>query len=471
MNISRYNIIEEFCGEDGKLEYLLFNSLHGSFASLDADAFEAYKRIDKSAAFFEDFCAQGFFTELSPEEELNVQRSRFEHARKSADEFAVCIAPTYACTCDCPYCYERFHDFPKGIMRDEIYDALLAFIKRRFECELFKKLSIQWYGGEPTLGLAGMLRFSSAAYNWCEENSIPYEGLILTNCNTVGEEEVKALKDAHVGAALITLDGPRDVHNIRRPAKDGGDSYERTMNTARLMQEASIQVNFIMNSDKTNFHYYQQMRDEFRKSYGIEYELTKCVDYDDKFGTEPFVKPGFELFEQEEFAQTYCDMFVGEGHSPQEYRALLSPISHFCHGQTENYYVVDVRGDVYKCDGYMGNKDYVRFNLLDCEQAGDSSSSNSVAFPEDTHVHEVFVDPTCDERCAPCELLPVCMGTCFWERECVARQKHRRGQMPCGALKTAIGGYLQGYRKSSGNIDKTAGFVILANAFTEEEIL
>lgn len=465
--------VNEDADEKFQQEYLLFNTLHGSFATLTPQAFEAYRQADETSPFFQELCNQGFLTNLTPEEEFQVQQNRYNAARTNRDVLTLCIAPTYACTCACTYCYERLHTFPKGIISSEVLDATLEFIKRRYLQDPFEKLSIQWYGGEPTVGIKGIEYFSEKAIAWCNERSLAYEAMILTNCNTLNEEKVRILKKAQVEAALITLDGPKNIHNARRPALDGGDSYQRTIDAIDLLQKAGIAVTLTMNSDKISIQYYQELRDVFRDKYDINYDLTKCVDYDDHYGEQPFSAPAFDLFEQEEFNRAYCDMFISEKHSPQDFQAILAPMTHFCKGQIENYYVIDVCGDVYMCDGYMGNKRYKRFNLLDDFNESIKQEGILHGCPEQGHTKEVFADPTCDEACAECEFLPICMGVCFWERERIAAQKRRGGEMPCGAFKTTINEYLRGYRDSFGDLSSKVdndGFLLLMPVMYENNV-
>ena len=89
MNPSRYNVVA--AGPDG--ETLLYNTANGSFAALSPEAAAAFRR---GTCPDEKLAQAGFFTERSPEEELEQVRERHRAQRTSADELALTIAPTYA---------------------------------------------------------------------------------------------------------------------------------------------------------------------------------------------------------------------------------------------------------------------------------------------------------------------------------------------------------------------------------------
>ena len=99
-------------------------------------------------------------------------------------------------------------------------------------------------------------------------------------------------------------------------------------------------------------------------------------------------------------------------------------------------------GDVYNCDGWVGDKSYTRFNLFD-----DRSTWK---------LQDITFDATRDEKCSACELLPLCYGSCLWER--------LLSGMPCHPFKTTIDKYLRVYRESLGDESRNSenGVTVLA---------
>ena len=112
-------------------------------------------------------------------------------------------------------------------------------------------------------------------------------------------------------------------------------------------------------------------------------------------------------------------------------------------------YLTLVKGDVYKCDGWIGEQDRVRFNLADD--------------PATWNLEPPTLDATRDEKCSACELLPVCQGSCSWERELSG--------WPCHPLKHTLAEYLLDWRSYFGELQLDGGIALLAEPLSADEIL
>ena len=428
MNPSRYNVVAT--GPDG--ETLLYNTANGSFAALSPEAAAAYRRgtcPDKKLA------QAGFFTERSPEEELEQVRERHRAQRTSADELALTIAPTYACNFKCPYCYEAHHDTSKGIMSREVLDATCAFVEQRFAQAPFGRLYVEWYGGDPSLCLDIVRDFSKRLIAFAEANDVFYDAMMLTNCNLIDATAVELLAGARVSEVFVTIDGLEDAHNKRRVSATGSNSYAKNIEAIRLLTARGIRVTANMNVDKVDIKQLPEVRKMLREQFGIEMVTEQLNDYGHFFGQGAFCAPDFELFTHDEYAQAIHDEQKASGLlTPENLRAMLQPVPNFCRGQVESYFVIDAFGDVYTCDGWMGDKRHRICNILD--------ASDGI----ERHLHEVVFDATLDEKCSACELLPVCQGSCFWERSC-------NDDFPCHPLKHTIGAYLRDWRDTFGKLE------------------
>ena len=79
--------------------------------------------------------------------------------------------------------------------------------------------------------------------------------------------------------------------------------------------------------------------------------------------------------------------------------------------------------------------------------------------PSEWKTPEIVFDAPLDEKCSPCELLPLCMGNCIWEREATG--------MPCHPLKGRMGSYLRVYRSCFG--EGQPGVTLLASQASNSE--
>ena len=415
MRKSRYVIRTD--GPNG--EPLLFNTANGAFVQLGSEGIAAW---EQAAPDGDGTLVQlGFLTELSADEELEAQRAAFARQRADTSSMTLSFVPTYACNYRCPYCYELGHNKIPGKMDSRMIDAIMSFIRNRHDVDGFETLSVQWYGGDPSLALDVVKALTEKLVAFCDERGIAYDAMMLTNANVIDEAEAQIVADCRISSVFLTIDGPEEIHNKRRVAANGTNSYERTIKAARLFRAHGISIKANMNADKVSLPFYADLHEKLLSEEGIELSFGKLNDYGHFFGEAPFCKPDFDLYDHDEFFHAQFDEFAKLPHTAQEIHGMLMPSPRFCSGQADNYFVIDLLGDVYACDGWVGDSAHVKFNLLDD--------------PSTWKLHEVSFDPTHDARCSDCALMPLCLGSCIWERELSG--------MPCHPYKTTIGDYLR----------------------------
>ena len=418
MRKSRY--VVEAQGSQG--ERLLFNAANGAFVQLGDRGNAAWEQAAPDA---DGVLVQwGFLTELTADEELEAQRAAFSQQRTDTESMTLSFIPTYACNFRCPYCYELGHNKIPGKMDERMMDAIVSFVRDRHAADGFKSLSVQWYGGDPSLALDVVEALTAKLVAWCEACGVAYDAMMLTNANVIDEPQAQLIADCRVSSVLLTIDGPEEIHNERRVAANGSNSYERNIRAARLLRARGVRITANMNADKVSLPLYADLREKLLVEEGIELSFGKLNDYGHFYGQAPFCAPKFDLYDHEEFFRAQFDEFAKLPHDAAEMRAMLAAPRRFCSGQADNYFVIDLLGDVYACDGWVGDATHVKFNLLDD--------------PSTWKLHEVSFDPTHDAKCSACELMPLCLGSCIWERELSG--------MPCHPFKTTIGDYLRLYR-------------------------
>ena len=434
MRKSRY-VIE---AEGSKGEALLFNAATGAFVQLGSTGRELWERMEPDA---DGMLVQlGFLTDMSAAEELEAQRAAFDRQRSDTSSMTLSFIPTYACNFRCPYCYELGHNKIPGKMDERMMDVIAAFVRDRHEADGFEALSVQWYGGDPSLALDVVKGLTDRLVAWCDEQGVAYDAMMLTNANIIGEQEADLIAECRVNRVFLTIDGPEEIHNKRRVAANGSNSYQRTIQAARLLRARGLHITANMNADKVTLPLFADLREKLLTEEGIELTFGKLNDYGHFYGCAPFCAPEFDLFDHEEFFAAQFDEFAKRPHDAAELREMLAPQRRFCAGQADNYFVIDLLGDVYACDGWVGDRSHAVFNLL--------------GNPSTWKLHEVSFDPTRDERCSACELLPLCLGSCIWERELSG--------MPCHPFKTTIGDYLRLYRDCLGEVPLSEGVTVLA---------
>ena len=419
MRKSRYTT--DVIGDEGK--HLLFNAAYGSFLVADDDLYSCFLAGNGEGS--EKLEDMGFLTRLTPEEELDAQRALFDSQRTDASELSLVLAPTYACNYRCPYCYEQGHNSIKGIMGEDVIEGILAFVTRKYAKKPFERMSVQWYGGDPSLALDVVEKLSKSLLGFCESHDVEYHAMMLTNCNLIDETAVEMLCKAKVESAFVTIDGFEATHNKRRVAANGSNSFERTIDAVRLFTDHGINVIASMNVDRVNWPEYRELRDYLKNEFGISLNSARLCDYGHFFGTRDFKKPSFDLMSHDEFCKLSHETFAEGNPSARDVESRLSPTTLFCGGQKDNYYVIDTLGDIYLCDGYIGEQDHVVGSIFD-EDAVD--------------INAISHNPYENEQCRECEILPLCQGNCDWER-------HRTG-MICHPLRSTLPDYLRDWQRA-----------------------
>ena len=424
MRKSRYTVE---CKTDAG-EHLLYNTAYGTFAVLDEEGFAAYRSCEGALA--QQIEQDYFLTELTPDEELAAQRAMFEAAREEEGEFYLVIAPTYACNLRCPYCYELGHNSIKGKMSSEVVAAILRFVDARYQENAFTRMAVQWYGGDPSLALDVVEDLSNRLISWCDEHEVRYDAMMLTNCNVIDEPAVEMLVRARVREVFMTIDGFEETHNARRVSAVGINSYAKNIEAAKLFVKHGIKATANMNVDKVNWPQFHDLRDKLRDEVGIDLQAARLCDYGHFFGTRDFKKPAFDLFEHDEYSRLVHDEFALGGYDAEKIKDVLSPVPRFCNGQRHNYYIIDTLGDVYMCDGHIGEQDHVVFNVKE--------------EPNPEQLRMVSHNPYESAQCSACHLLPICQGNCDWERQATGMQ--------CHPLLTTLPDYLRDYRSCFGEL-------------------
>lgn len=420
MEPSAFNVLA--AGEGA--ETLLFNTLGGRLAVLDAAGLAAYREAEARAArapggsgaacespaeartgaarpagnAAETLCADagvfagdaaqaaladvGFLVP-SAREQLLSQRERFQRVKADGSRLALCLAPTYDCNFACPYCYEAGAK-PRGTMPPAVQDAVMRFIERLHGRDGFAHLDIQWYGGEPLLAFGVMEALSERMMEFCRQRGIAYAAELISNASLIVPEKARRLAQLGVAKAMPTLDGLVLRQNIRRPDRAGRDSFETVMAGVRALRDAGIAVNLMLNLDCGNIDDFRVLRPALARE-GIGFEATLLKDYGHCFGCGDsrcggFAGPEFDLMDRSRFCAVQHRLFC-EDHGwssasdcskePAKAAAmarifadLLAPAPFFCRGQLGSYFAIDCLGDAYKCDGWMGDRSRALFNLL-----------------------------------------------------------------------------------------------------------
>ena len=186
-------------------------------------------------------------------DEFDYLRER--HAQSKylpSQNLGLTICPTLNCNFRCTYCYQRH---PAGLMGQNIQDKIIAYIEN--SRPKVKKLHVTWFGGEPLLGLPIIERLTERFLSL----PVDYSASIITNGSQLSPKTSRKLRCLKISWAQVTLDGPRDIHDVRRPEVGGNPTFDKILtNIAAIANDFSISVR--VNVDRRNFHSLHRLLDQ-----------------------------------------------------------------------------------------------------------------------------------------------------------------------------------------------------------------
>jgi uncharacterized protein len=409
MKKSRYNFFYPL--EDGK--YLAFNALKNGLAVVEKDVVDSIDSLENGTRpqLDDQLLAElerGGFVCADDFDEYGLLTIRRHKQQYATNVLGLTIAPTLDCNLACTYCYET----PQKVsMTPNVVDGVVNFVKG-YADTMIKVLEVCWYGGEPLLCLDTVEKLSSEFIALCSEKKITYSSYIVTNGTYFTPETARKLKELKVRGAQITIDGDRDTHNMRRPYRGGGGTFdaifENVKNAVGIIP-IDIRVNVdTYNVDKAMAFFKQlETHDWFRDNFGdkvvvhfghVRYDTNSCKC------------KGEENLRQSEFWKKELEL---QTHIYKKgYPFTFYPdISAGCGASALNSYVMDPEGRLYKC-----------WNDLGIPEKAVGTIFKPVIFSS-RYITNMVESFETDPDCRQCKYLPICMGGCM-----DTRVKAKRGE-------------------------------------------
>lgn len=160
--------------------------------------------------------------------------------------FSTMVKPVGAtCNLDCSYCYykdkaELYSSSSRMLMSDEV---LRLYIEQYLGCVSQPVVTFCWHGGEPLLaGIDFYRRAVMYQQRYCGDKKI--ENTLQTNGVLINEEWCRFFKenDFLVG---ISLDGPRDVHDVHRRDCGNAPTFDKVVAAIELMKNCGVEYNIL----------------------------------------------------------------------------------------------------------------------------------------------------------------------------------------------------------------------------------
>lgn len=181
--------------------------------------------------------------------------------------FHIMVKPRGAiCNLRCDYCYylRKADLYPDAsfYMSDE---TLESFTRQYIQSQQTPEVNFAWQGGEPTLMRLDFFRKAVAYQQKYARPGMKIENTLQTNGTLLNDEWCRffAKNRFLIG---ISLDGPREAHDVYRKDKSGAPTFDRVVRGVKLLKKHKVDFNVLTCVSTANVHQplevYHFLRDE-----------------------------------------------------------------------------------------------------------------------------------------------------------------------------------------------------------------
>lgn len=340
------------------------------------------------------FMEQGI---LIPEnfDELNYLGERYHFSKKKiGNSLSLTICPTLGCNFRCVYCYQ--HHLGKR-MNLETQNKLVAYLDGRSPS--LEQLNVTWFGGEPLMAFTTIQNLTNR-FMKIKEGKVQYRASMITNGSLLTPKISSQIVDLNIEMVQVTIDGPKRIHDQRRPLKGDRPTFDKIINNLKSADER-LKVSLRVNVDSNNVEYMEELLDEL-DNHGLNGRINlyfaPVIPYTDV--CKDVSGQCLEL-ESWSFLQTKLQLMAFE----RGYGSLGLPNTKtvFCMADSQTSFLVDPDGNFYKCWNDVTQAGKSIFNLYD-ERRNEHM----------LHNEEVWNswDAFQLKECLDCKMLPQCLGGC-----------------------------------------------------------
>jgi uncharacterized protein len=335
--------------------------------------------------------------------------------------FHVMAKPTgAACNLRCEYCFflkkEKMYPASDFRMSDEVHEA---YIKQLFEAHQVPQVTVAWQGGEPTLMGLDFFRRSMEFQNKYAKPGTLVENTLQTNGILLDDEWCRFL---HENKFLIglSMDGPKELHDVYRKDKGGHGTFDRVVKAARLLQDHKVEFNILCTVNSKNADHpldvYRFFRDDLKAQYIQFIPIVERINGNGETGFQdgnkvtdrsvrpdqwgPFLIGIFDEWVKWDVGRTFVLNFDGALAGWLGRAGTVCIFGPTCGEGT----ALEHNGDLYSCDHFV-EPDHYLGNILRTPMIELVASEKQRKFGRDKR-------DTLPGYCRQCEVVHICNGEC-----------------------------------------------------------
>lgn len=267
-----YRIMRYVLRVDLDGDVLLHNVVTGQLVVLDKEEVEMLNQLPMEYSLVMEALVAGHYLvpQNCDEHQLVVSLRTVllkldSNKKRPIDSFT--ILPTTACNARCYYCFEQ--GVKRVTMTEETANQVIEFISTN--CGEKKRVSIEWFGGEPTVAIDRIDQICTGLSN----SGISYSSTMITNGYLFDEETVIKAKELwRLRGLQICVDGTEHSYNKIKAFPGVSDNpYQRVMHNIGLLLSQGIRVGLRMNFDVGNFLEFEDLLNDVLSRFGRDDNL------------------------------------------------------------------------------------------------------------------------------------------------------------------------------------------------------
>ncbi|MDF2699473.1 MAG: Anaerobic sulfatase-maturating enzyme, partial [Haloplasmataceae bacterium] len=317
------------------------------------------------------------------------------------------------CNIDCEYCFYKDISARRGT-KDYGFMALdtLETIVKRAYSETEKSVIFGFQGGEPLLvGIDYYIAFFEYIDQY-NVNKIKTDISIQTNGTLINDEWAILFSKNHILIG-ISLDGPKEIHNIFRVDYKKNGTQLEVMNGIELLKKHHVEFNILTVISKYVARNIENIYQFFRDNHFDHIQFIEVLDRNFlQTGTERFSlnNKDYNKFLKDLFLLWYNDFNQGRYVSIRLFDVMIhkllgneSAVPCFNKGGCQNQNIIEANGDVFSCDFYV-TEDYLLGNIK-------REPLESILNNKQTHqfIKESVLIP---HECITCKYYSLCRNGC-----------------------------------------------------------
>lgn len=435
---SKYNL--EYVIEDS---YVITNIYSDNSIRVELEKKDKLKTALKNADIILDTNLRSFlinkgFLVKDDKQAVNDIKNQYINIVNGKDVLTLNIMITYDCNFRCNYC---FQENKKGTKISEtVINNIYKFLEK--ELSKYKKLYVEWFGGEALLYKDTLIEINSNIKNICKLKQVPYISRITTNGYELDLSTFKRLLRTNLFSYYITLDGIKDIHDKQRIYKDGNGTFEKIISNLleikNNIKSSIFNIKIRVNVSNMSFPYLQEFLDLYDRTFGDDKRFILDIAQVRDWGS------NVNEFKEDIITSNKVIDYMKKSKSKTSLKMAKKGIikqTFFCQAPQKNGYIILYDGTIHKCVMALENENFKNMNKI-----GYLTDNGEIII--DLNKEEKWVISKNSSKCEKCIAFPICMGL-----QCIYHKYQL--QEKCSNIKSIIIDNLVLYNKDNlDNIEK-----------------